>query len=665
MRRRGKRLAGDRGRGTFPWILLLTSSLVPGCAGDRSPVERQVIVLGFDGMDYSLTKRLMDEGRMPNFSRLAGEGSFGPLETAVPPQSPVAWSDFITGMDSGGHGIFDFVHRDPETVLPYLSTSETEGSERALKIGKYKFPLSGGEVKLLRRGRAFWEILEEHGIESHVIRMPANFPPSGKATRELSGMGTPDLLGTPGTFSFYTSDLFVEERDVSGGAIYAVDLWENRAEGVLYGPDNPHLTKTRKLTRDFEAFIDPDEPVVKLVVGEEERILQVGEWSDWVPIEFEMIPTQTLRAMARFYVKSTDPEFELYTSPLNIDPMDPAMPISHPKSYAAELAKATGRFYTQGMPEDTKTLTEGVFNVEQFLSQAKIAGDEFLEQYEHVLEEFDGGFLFYYFGNLDQISHMMFRAMDPEHPGYDPETDPDHRAVVEETYEDFDRIVGYTSEQMKPGTRLIVMSDHGFASWRRAFHLNTWLIESGYMTLKDPSRVEGTSIYSNVDWSRTRAYGLGLNGLYVNLQGRERGGIVPPGERDALMKELAEKLLATLDPETGMPAVTRVYERESWYSDAGYRDIGPDLQVGYAKGTRCSFESAIGDLTDRVFSDNLNLWSGDHCMDHTTVPGILLTNGSLAKPARSLKELNRAILAEFGIEAPTSEAGSGEAAIGG
>jgi predicted AlkP superfamily phosphohydrolase/phosphomutase len=209
------------------------------------------------------------------------------------------------------------------------------------------------------------------------------------------------------------------------------------------------------------------------------------------------------------------------------------------------------------------------------------------------------------------------------------------------------------------------MSDHGFASWRRAFHLNTWLIESGYMTLKDPSRVEGTSIYSNVDWSRTRAYGLGLNGLYVNLQGRERGGIVPPGERDALMKELAEKLLATLDPETGMPAVTRVYERESWYSDAGYRDIGPDLQVGYAKGTRCSFESAIGDLTDRVFSDNLNLWSGDHCMDHTTVPGILLTNGSLAKPARSLKELNRAILAEFGIEAPTSEAGSGEAAIGG
>jgi predicted AlkP superfamily phosphohydrolase/phosphomutase len=601
-------------------------------------------------MDYGITRRLMAEGRLPNLSKLAERGSFAPLATAVPPQSPVAWSDFITGMDSGGHGIFDFVHRDPDTLQPYLSTSETVGAEKNLELGKYKFPLAGGEIKLLRHGTAFWKILEDHGVESHVYRMPANFPPSTEATRELSGMGTPDLLGTPGTFSFYTSDLFVNEREVSGGAIYALDYWDNRGEGTLYGPDNPFMVKRQKLTRDFAVHVDPKEPVVRLVVGDEERVLEVGEWSDWVSVEFEMMPTQTLTAIARFYLRSIEPEVEIYVSPLQIDPTNPAMPISTPVDFAATLAGVTEGFYTQGMPEDTKTLSEGVFDVDEFLAQADIAGEEIFEQFKWVLGTFEGDFLFYYFGNLDQVSHMMFRAMDPDHPGYDPETDPAYRDVVEGMYEEFDAIAGYALDHIDPGVRLIVMSDHGFASWRRAFHLNTWLIDNGFMALRDDSKMSGTNIYNNVDWSRTQAYGLGLNGLYINLEGREKNGVVAPGDRERVMEELTRQLLATVDPATGGPAVTRIYKREEYYLDGGYRDLGPDIQVGYAKGTRCSFESAIGDLTDEVFSDNTDLWSGDHCMDHTTVPGVLFTNGPLTLPAKSLKDLNRSILAEFGIE---------------
>ena len=661
-RQLNERVSATRGHGTPSmvalWLVIAVVTLgvlVSGCSKEAPAVQRQVIVLGFDGMDLGITELLMAEGRLPNLSRLAEQGSFGPLETAVPPQSPVAWSDFITGMDSGGHGIFDFVHRNPDNIQPYLSTSETVGAEKNFELGKYKFPLAGGEIKLLRHGTAFWETLEENGIESHVYRMPANFPPSGKATRELSGMGTPDILGTPGTFSFYTSDLFVNEREVSGGAIYALDYWDNHGEGTLHGPDNPFLVKQQSLTRDFEVFVDPEEPVAKLVVGSEERVLQVGEWSDWVSVEFDMLPTQTLTAAARFYLKALDPEVEVYVSPLQIDPLNPAMPISTPESYAAELAEATGRFYTQGMPEDTKTLTEGVFSVEQFMSQAEIAGKEIFKQFQWVLDDFDGGFLFYYFGNLDQVSHMMFRAMDPEHPGYNPETDPAYREIVEGMYEEFDAIAGYAMEHIEPGARLVVMSDHGFASWRRAFNLNTWLVENGYMTLLDPKRVEGTNIYNNVDWSKTKAYGLGLNGLYINLEGREVDGIVAPKDRSALLNEISENLLATIDPETGGPAVTRNYLREDYYMDAGYRDIGPDMQVGYAKGTRCSFDSAIGTLEAEVLSDNLSLWSGDHCMDHTTVPGVLFTNGPLERPAKSLKELNRSILAEFGIESKVPE----------
>ena len=649
---------------TWVWVAALALAVgLGGCGGkDNGGYQGyKVIVLGFDGMDYELTQRLMDEGRMPAFASLAAKGLYSRLDTAMPPQSPVAWSDFITGADSGVHGIFDFVHREHETLQPYLSTSRTSGSEKSLRLGKYKIPVSGGDVELLRHGKAFWEILEEQGVESHILRIPANFPPTGKATVELSGMGTPDILGTPGTFSFYTSDLFVNERQVSGGAIYALDYWDNHAEGTLYGPENPYLIEQQQLKLDFELFVDPDEPVAKLQVGNEERVLQKGEWSDWVTVEFEMIPTQTLSAAARFYLRALEPEVELYVSPLQIDPLAPAMPISTPEDYVTELAGATGRFYTQGMPEDTKALSEGVFTPEEYLAQAKITGDELIEQYHYLLEAFEGDLLFYYFGNLDLISHMMYRAMDPGHPAYNPEKDPAYREVVEGTYEAFDAIVGYTLERIEPDTRLVVMSDHGFSSWRRAFHLNNWLVQEGYMTLQDPDRLGGTNIYNNVDWSRTRAYGMGLNGVYINLEGREKEGIVPPAERDTLMRELSERLLAAIDPDTGLNAVTRMYPREMWYSDGGYREIGPDLQVGYAKRYRCSFESAIGDFADEVISDNHNAWSGDHCMDHMAVPGILLTNHPLKRPAKSLKELNRSILAEFGIEAPDPATGGGEA----
>ncbi|MEJ2085285.1 MAG: alkaline phosphatase family protein, partial [Acidobacteriota bacterium] len=262
---------------------------------------------------------------------------------------------------------------------------------------------------------------------------------------------------------------------------------------------------------------------------------------------------------------------------------------------------------------------------------------------------FDGGFLFYYFGTLDQTSHMMMRATDPDHPTSIAARDAPYAHVLEKIYEEMDRVVGYTLETMEPNTTLVVMSDHGFTSWRRAFHLNTWLKENGYITFKDPNRKDDPGLFMNVDWSQTKAYALGLNGLYINLRGREKYGIVGPQERQALMDELSEKLLAVIDPETGEQAITRVYKREEIYHDGGYLDIGPDLQVGYAKGVRGSNESALGEFPPEIIVDVDDEWNGDHCMDHTAVPGILLTNRPLQRPATSLKDLGQSILAEFGI----------------
>jgi len=643
-------------RGGTASTLAVVALLIAGvswssCARRTHAVGRRVVVLGIDGLDYDLTRDLMARGRMPNFARLAVSGRFSALGTSTPPQSPVAWSTFITGLDPGQHGIFDFIHRDAKTLEPFLSTTKTEGAGRSLKIGKYQFPLQGGKVELLRRGEAFWEPLEDRGVATTVIRMPANFPPSGKATRELSGMGTPDILGGYGTFAFFTSEPFAfGGRSLSGGVLVPVDVADGVVHASIEGPDNPFLVEPQKTRADFTCYIDAGRRYVKIVAGDEERLLKVGEWSDWVPLELKMAAFQTLPAEVRFYVKQLDPYFELYASPMNIDPLNAALPISTPAKYAAELAEATGRFYSQGMPEDTKSLKTGVLTRDEFLAQATIAGEENIRQFTYVLDRFQDGLLFYYFGNGDQVSHMMWRTLDPQHPAYDPVKDAPYQHVIEDLYANFDRIVGDTAARLGPDDLLVVMSDHGFTSWRRSFNLNSWLRDNGYLAVRNPSLREDPGNYENVDWSKTRAYGLGLNGLYINVKGREGSGIVAPADRLALATEIAAKLTMVIDPATNQRAITKVFRREDVYHVKGSEDIAPDLIVGYAKGTRGSDESALGGLPRDIIVDNTDPWNGDHCMDPASVPGILLTSRALKKPAPNLQTLAGAIVAEFGVD---------------
>jgi predicted AlkP superfamily phosphohydrolase/phosphomutase len=632
------------------------------CGGGMPSYPQSMVVLGIDGMDYDLTRELMAEGRLPNLARLAEQGAFQSLGTSFPPQSPVAWSDFITGLDSGGHGIYDFVHRDPDTMIPYLSTSKPGEPGRTLTIGDYAIPLSGGEMELLRHGTPFWQVLEENGVPTSIIRMPANFPPTGTATRELSGMGTPDIEGTSGQYTFFTTQ---PERITVDTESYIerVRVRNNVVAAELHGPDNPLRVEPEELTIPFTVYIDPDELVAKIVIGSEEIILQQGEWSDWVPVSYDLIPyVQALPAQARFFLKQVRPEFELYVSPVNLDPLAPAMPISTPEGYAAELADANGRFYTQGMPEDTNALQEGVFDNADFMAQAAIAHAEIRDQLDGVLDGFQGGFMFYYFGNVDQVSHMMWRAMDPEHPAHDPVADAPFANAVIDRYLEVDEMVGEVMGRLPADTTLVVMSDHGFTSWRRSMNLNTWLLENGYITLMNPRRRTGIPLFGNVNWARTQAYALGLNGIYLNLRGRDANGSVPLSDRDELIADISNGLLSYADPVTGRPAVTKVYPRDEVFHDGGYLEIGPDLIVGFAEGTRSSNESALGEFSDEIIVDNERPWSGDHLMDHEAVPGVLFSSKPLGREVTSLQNLAAALLAEFGIEGfpPPPQAPVGE-----
>ncbi len=642
----------SRGLGAWAFLsALLFFAAAIGCGGGDSAKgsaasgEKKVIVIGFDGMDPKILSRLMQEGKMPNFKKLSEEGDFSELGTSMPPQSPVAWSDFITGMDAGGHGIFDFIHREPGTMFPYLSTSSAEPPGRTVTLGKWVIPLSSGRVSLLRRGKAFWEYLSDKGVKATVFRVPANFPTVEDNAKQLSGMGTPDIQGTYGTYSYYTDEKPDRDKKLTGGKIFRAKVRANRVAASLPGPVNTFLKDAPQSKADFVVYIDSENPVAKIDVQGNEIILKEGEWSDWVKIDYEMVPhLQSASGIVRFYLKELRPGFKMYVTPVNIDPSSPALPISSPHDYSEEIAEEIGLYYTQGIPEDSKALSENVLEDGEFLQQTDIVFGEEMDMLELELGRFHSGLLFFYIGRVDQLSHMFWRTMDPKHPAYEPSSET--RAVIENAYVEMDAVLGRVLGAVDENTTLIVLSDHGFAPFYRAFNLNTWLAGEGYVRLADDSEGE---FFQNVEWKGTRAYGVGFNGLYLNMKGREAGGIVGEDERDALLEEISEKLLAIRDPENGERVITKAYRAGDIYSGPFLEDA-PDLVIGYNRGYRASWETVLGSFPKGLLRDNTQKWSGDHLIEADLVPGILLSNKKIAAERPTLRDLAPTILGEFGIE---------------
>ena len=621
---------------------------------------RRVVVLGIDGLDPQLLQRFMVAGDLPHFAQLAASGDFKPLQTTVAPQSPVAWSTFITGMDPAGHGIYDFVHRDPRTMSPFLSMSRAVGAARSFEIGSWVLPLSSGRVELLRKGTAFWEILGAHGVPSTLFRMPVNFPPVEAAHhRALSGMGTPDIQGTPGTFSYYTTKPPVNASDFTGGVAYTVRVQGGRVRGRLYGPENPFRRDPRsgahpQATLDFDVYLDVEARAAKFTVADAEFVLREGEWSEWIRVEFEGVPwLASFSALARFHLQRVAPDFELYVSPLQIDPADPVMPISHPPDWSQSLCACLGYFYTQELPQDTKAFTHGVLSGAEYWDQLMLVHGESRRLAEHILtednDEDEEGLTFLYFGSVDQGCHMLWHYTDPAHPGF--VDDGVLAGRIRDLYVEMDGVLGHAMAGLDDEATLIVMSDHGFAPFYWGVNLNTWLLENGYVALRDPAAQGRSRLFGNVDWSRTRAYALGLNGLYVNLKGREAQGIVNPGaEYEALLDELEAGLLAMTDPRQGNRAVTLV-TRPDRDLQGGELANAPDLIIGYNRGYRSSWENPLGEFPPEVFVDNDRAWSGDHCIDHRIVPGVLLTNRRISIDDPALHDLTVGILDEYGLPA--------------
>ncbi len=611
--------------------------LALGCAAcgrhSASAASKGIVVLGIDGMDPNFLERHWDV--LPNLYKLSQEGEFKRLQTTMPPQSPVAWSTFITGRDPGGHGIFDFVHRDPQTMMPVSAMSMAAQGSRTISLGSYELPISAGKVVSFRKGKPFWQILSEHHIATDIIRMPTDFPPVHCDDGfSVAGMGAPDLRGTYGTFAYYTDDDAQKTRSVSGGQIVHVELKNHSAALRIQGPDNS-LRKDKAPTYvEMTVHVDPTQPAARFDLGDKQVLLKEGEWSGWIQAEFPMIPgLKSAAGMFRLYAKQLHPKLEVYVSPVNIDPSDPELPITAPESYSKQLTKDIGLFYTQGMAQDTKAYQAGVFDRADYIAQSRQVSLDHLKLLRYGLDRFHGGFLFFHFFGVDQDSHMLWGKYDDD---------------LLNTYRMVDQTIGWVRQKIGDAT-LIVMSDHGFSTFDRAVNLNTWLMKEGFLTLDDPKNTSDEEVFPHVDWSKTQAYSVGLNGLYLNLQGREREGIVEPGnEADALLKKIAARLQAARDPASGKPMVGGVtLTHTEFHGDMV--DHGPDMIVGYMPGYRSSWQTVLGAVPTPVVEDNTDAWRADHCIDARYVPGVLISNRKSRAAEPHLYDLTVSLLEQFGI----------------
>ena len=605
---------------------------------------KRVLVIGMDGLDPKLLGTMMNAGELPNFARLKAEGTFSPLQTTIPPESPVAWMTAATGCNPGQTGVFDFIRRDPQTYLPDL----------ALLRAKQRSALGRTDTafETVSRRPAVWDILSERGVPVSVIRWPVTFPPTELHGRMLSGLGTPDVCGTMGRYRFFTTAA-VKQDDKAPDRVTEVQWIGNRISTELPGPDVLSLggTKTSAVALGVERGEAKDGVTITLGKGARLR-LKVGAWSAWQPVSFPGGLSRACPAQVRMYLASVEPEFALYVSPPHIDPSSPAFPITSPKAFSKELAQEIGPYATLGMPEDGQAVQHGRMPLSAFLDLCNEITGERERMFDLELGRFQDGALFVVFDTSDRIQHMFWAATDTAHPEHTPELARRYGDVIKEHYRRMDAVIGKALDAAKDReTALFVLSDHGFTSFHRAVHLNTWLAQNGFMAFRE-GEMAGAPLLKSVDWSKTRAYVVGFCSLYINLETREGKGIVRTEDAQSVREDLARALKLWRDPETGDPVVRNVYFSDQIYRGAYLADA-PDLIVGYYPGYRASWQTALGAAREGAsVVANDDLWAGDHLVDAPCVPGVLLSNRGIASSNPHLADLAPTVLECLGIEAP-------------
>ena len=623
-------------------------------------VGQQVVVLGFDGADPKLVSQWCAEGKLPNLDKLRRTGTVQPLGTTEPPESPVAWASFATGTNPGKHGIFDFLKVDRTNYIPDIGLVD---------IQKPKFlwntiPLKGPRITNNRKGPPFYKVVADAGITASVLRMPLSLPPEALPNGNLlSGLGVSDIRKTWGTFFYFATDL--TQWDVGntefGGVLVRLERGEGRIRTKVEGPYDPRYDDYRRLSIPMDLEVSADGRALKIILQGQEQTVAEGNWSDWFGFRFRGGMFIDLRGVSRFYVLETFPEIRLYLEPISLDPRDPPIPISNPPEFSSELVKRVGLFKTLGWIHETWGLNEEKIDEKVFLEDLFRNMDSLEAALLDQLTNKKPALLVAVFTATDSVSHTFFRFLDPQHPRYDPALAPLYGDAVLRVYQKMDAIIGKVLEQMGDRGTLLVASDHGFHTWRWEFNTNTWLARNGFLAMQGSDNAtkklddmfSGGSFFPNVDWSRTKAYSLGLGGIFINLKGREGRGSVEPGdEYEKIRNEIAAKIREFRDPDTGAPVIQGVYKREQIFHGPEIQHAA-DLQLSFYDGYRTSWQTALGAVPESIVVANLKKWSGDHCAsDSSDTQGILVSNRRIAATGHSIIDIAPTVIQAFGVAIP-------------
>jgi len=648
-------------------LVLAAAVLSPSNRTLGASPRQRIYILGFDGMDFHLAERYLAEGKLPNLAWMKEHGSMRRLETTNPAQSPVAWSTFSTGMNPGKTRIYDFLRRNPSTYYPDFSTV-------TVQRGRFAFgflPTRAPKVTNNRKGTTFWSIAAAKGIKSTILEAPINFPPEALPNGVLlSGLGVPDIRGTMGTFSYWATDAVNAGDTEMGGKVarLRVDA-SGRTRSVVHGPRNPLAERDSEgrvpdLTIPIEFQRVPGRvPSVRIALQGKVSVVRQGAWSDWYTIRFAVAPLVTIQGIARFHVVEASPEMRVYLSPISLDPRRPPIPVSQPPAYSAQVARRIGLYKTLGWPEDTWALNEEKIDERIFLEDLHETFNRQRAVVFDALRQTDPELFLTVFQSTDKIQHMFWRLIDPKHPMYNRRLADLYGGEIERVYMRADSLAGdFLARARRDGGIVIVLSDHGFSSFRKAVNINTWLVRNGFMTLSkmDPVRDRNLedlfgrgTFWPNVDWSKTRAYALALGQIYVNLKGREKSGVVAPGaEYEAVRNEIIAKFSMLKDPETNEPVVRRMFKREAIFKGP-YFDEAPDLVVGFREGYRVSWQTSLGGIPPEILEPNERRWSADHCsVDPELVPGVFFCNRAISSPTARIEDIAPTVLKRLGISPP-------------
>lgn len=557
----------------------------------------KTILLGFDSFDPTVFEDMAGQNKLQNLSKIAELGGYSRLEVCSPPQTEVSWTSIATGADPGGHGIFDFVHRDPSTYAPYVSILPIKKTA----MGEHFVPPY--------IARTLFEEAAEMGYPATALWWPAMFPARPELpVNTLPGLGTPDIRGQLGVGTLFST----EDEKKNKTAVTRLEVsGKGRYTALLNGPQVQGKSGPQPITLPVTLDV-VDANTAKLTIGDKQIQLRVGDWSDILEIRFRSGLFFNIHAVTRVILTSLEGVVRLYSLPLQIHPLHALSHYASSPSFARNLWQKVGPFLTLGWPQDTTGLEDACITDDQFLALCDLIFERRKQIFFYLLDNFKEGVIGSIFDDLDRIQHMFLHNR------------PD---IVREWYQKLDVFVGEVGQRLSGWSakhNYLVLSDHGFTAYKQKVHLNRWLAGQNYLALKD-GRSEGN--LSTVDWSKSQAYAVGLNSLYLNITGREGQGVVGAGEIELLLAELQQKLLAWTGPD-GSPVVQRARLKHEIYSGP-YARLGPDLMVGYAPGYRASSETGLGKVPQSAMEPNLDHWGSDHCVDADVVPGVLFANRDL------------------------------------